>query len=111
MSSNFTDAFDAIATAFGTDATGDVKRDGKTILTDALCVGFDTTREQDDYGRQLGIAATIRYKYSDEPYPKVTEGDVLKVTLDSDNQTTTVRVLGKSQSAGIVRLTVQAEYE
>jgi len=106
----FTDAFDAVAATI-TEAVADLKR-GTTTVADVLCSGVDRMRTQDEYGRIIGLSASVVYKSSAEPSAKpINEGDLVTLDFDDDRPNETARVMGRKESGGVVRLILQSEFD
>ena len=108
MNTAFAQAFDAIQTTLGTAANATLTR-GRDVLTVVCASGVDGMRAIDETGRIIGKGATARYKLSDEPTKPIAEGD--KVDLTRGTTTESMRVEGRADIAGLVRLTLIAEFE
>ena len=108
MNTAFADAFDAIQTTLGNAAEATIKRGRETMQV--LCAsGVDGMRAVDETGRIIGKGATVRFKASNDFTKPIAEGDV--VTLTVNGVDTEMRVEGRTDVAGLVRLTLIAEYE
>ena len=108
MSTPFTAAFDAIQTALGNDAAGTLVR-GNDTLAVLMGSGVQGMRQQDETGRIITKMVTARYKATEEPDKPIAEGDL--VALIYKSKTTDMRVEGRMDIAGLVRLTLIAEFQ
>ena len=95
-------------TALGNDAEGTLVR-GRDTLTVLMGSGVQGMRQQDETGRIITKMATARYKATDEQDKPIAEGD--QVTLTYKGKTSEMRVEGRMDIAGLVRLTLIAEFE
>jgi len=105
----FTDAFDAIADALGDDVMATLRHDtGSFDVT--LGSGVEGMRLTDETGALISKAAIARYKLSDDPAIPLKEKDL--VTIKAGNAPIqSMRVVGRMDIAGLVRLTLIAEFE
>ena len=108
MTNEFTAAFDAIHTALGNAAEGTLMRGHDTVAV-MMGSGLQGMRTQDETGRIIGKMATARYKVTSDLEKPIAEGDQVKLIYKG--KTTEMRVEGRMDIAGLVRLTLIAEFE
>ena len=108
MNTAFAQAFEAIQTTLGNAAEATLKR-GRDMVQVMCASGVDGMRAVDETGRIIGKSATARFKLTNDFSKPITEGD--QVDLTRNGKTESMRVEGRTDVAGLVRLTLIAEYE
>jgi len=109
MSNIFTDAFDAIGGALGDAAKATMNyRTGSMSV--AFASGVEGMHVTDETGSMIGKTATARYKLVDDPAVAIKERDMVTI-IAGDAPAQSMRVVGRFDSAGLVRLTLIAEFE
>ena len=108
MNTAFANMFDAIQTTLGNVAEATLKR-GRETMQVTCASGVDGMRAVDETGRIIGKGATVRLKASNDFAKPIAEGD--QVELTRGGKTESMRVEGRTDVAGLVRLTLIAEYE
>ena len=108
MNTAFAQAFDAIQTTLGNAAEATLKR-GRDTMQVMCASGVDGMRAVDETGRIIGKGATARFKASNDFAKPIAEGD--QVDLTRGGKTESMRVEGRTDVAGLVRLTLIAEFE
>jgi hypothetical protein len=109
MSDPFETAFAAIQTSLGSGASATLAKDKQTI-TILSASGLDGQVVVDETGRNIDRRVVARYKKSGDFASPAKEGDLMTYTQD-DGPASRVRVDGRVDIAGLVRLTLVSEYE
>jgi len=81
----------------------------------ALCTGLEHIRAATDQGLYTGAGGVVRYKAADEPAAWKADnalcGQVVEVLLYGETAWRRVRVQGRREMLGGVRLNVEAEFD
>jgi hypothetical protein len=108
MSNPFTTAFDAALAVLGTPAQATLTRSGDDPFTVMYAAGTEGLTAVDESGRLIEKTATARFKLADDLSTPLAEGDLVTIAA-GDAPALDLRVIGRMDTAGLVRLSLVAE--
>jgi hypothetical protein len=91
------------------DAVASLRRPGQSRAVRCLCTGLPEEVIHDDAGNDAAIAGTVRMIESEEPDQRIKRADVVEIKLAGQDNWRRVRVHGRNEIGGTVRLTVTQE--
>ena len=85
-------------------------RIGRKQLDRCLCGSFASQRVDTDQGSYEAITASVKMKKADWPEPGKIEGKTVDFCRNGSDEWKTCRVVGTSETDGILSLVIEAEF-